>query len=88
MMTFEEQQFQGPENIMTKLRGVGNVKHHIKSTDIQPSVSTDAIMIFITGTIQISGDNPLHFCELFQLVAHAPGQFYVHNCIFRLNYGL
>jgi hypothetical protein len=88
MMTFEGQQFQGPENIMTKLRSVGAVKHQVKSTDIQPSTSPNAIVIFVTGSISIAGDNPLHYCEMFQLGATGPGQFYVHNCIFRLNYGL
>jgi Nuclear transport factor 2 (NTF2) domain len=88
MMTFEGQQFQGPDSIMTKLRGIGEVKHIVKSTDIQPSTSQSAILIFVTGSISIANDNPLHFCEMFQLVSIAPGQFYVHNCVFRLNYGL
>lgn len=88
MMTFEGQQVQGPEAIITKLRNVGGVHHTVKSTDIQPSSSPSAILIFVTGTVQIGGDNPLHFCELFQLVSTQPGQYYVHNCIFRLNYGL
>jgi hypothetical protein len=51
-------------------------------------LSDSAIVLFVTGTIKIGGDNPLHFCEMFQLVAHAPGQYYVHNDVFRLNYGL
>jgi Nuclear transport factor 2 (NTF2) domain len=89
MMTFEGQQFQGTDNIMNKLRTIGNVKHLPKSTDIQPSTeATNAIIIFVTGTISIANDNPLHYCEMFQLVSTSPGQFYVHNCVFRLNYGL
>ena len=88
MMTFEGQQFQGTDGIMNKLRTIGSVSHNVKSTDIQPSTSTTSIIIFVTGTIQIGGDNPLHFCEMFQLVSSSPGQFYVHNSIFRLNYGL
>jgi hypothetical protein len=88
MMTFEGQQFGGPEAIVQKLKQVGPVKHQVKSTDIQPSSSQSAILIFCTGSIQIGGDNPLHFSEMFQLVSTAPQQYYVHNCIFRLNYGL
>lgn len=87
MMTFEGQQFQGAQAVTQKLKSVGAVRHVVKSTDIQPSVSS-ALLLFVTGTVQIGGDNPLHFCELFQLVATQPGQYYVHNCIFRLNYGL
>jgi hypothetical protein len=29
----------------------------------------------------------LHFFEVFQLVGTGPGQYYVHNDVFRLNYG-
>ena len=88
MLTFEGQQLLGPENIMGKLKGVGSVKHTVKTIDIQPSKDPNAIVIFVTGAIQIGGDNPLHFCEFFQLVGTGPGQYYVHNDVFRLNYGL
>jgi hypothetical protein len=88
MMSFEGQQFQGPENIIGKFKGVGQVKHVVKSMDVQPSNSPSAIVIFVTGSIQIDGGNPLHFCEFFQLVSTGPGQYYVHNDVFRLNYGL
>lgn len=88
MMTFEGNQVQGSDAIMAKLRSVGSVKHQVKSMDVQPSSSPSAIIIFVTGSIQIGGDNPLHFCEMFQLVSTGPGQYYVHNDVFRLNYGL
>jgi hypothetical protein len=73
MMSFEGQQFQGPENIINKLKGTGQVQHTVKSTDVQPSSNPNAILIFVTGSIKIGGDNPLHFCEMFQLVSTAPG---------------
>jgi hypothetical protein len=88
MMSFEGQQIQGAQNIITKLKSVGPVKHDVKSTDIQPSVVPNGILIFVTGSIRIGGDNPLHYCEVFQLLASAPGQYQIHNNVFRLNYGL
>jgi len=88
MLTFEGQQMQGTEAIMAKLKGVGQVKHTVKGMDIQPSANPNAIVIFVTGSVQIGGDNPLHFCEFFQLVSTGPGNYYVHNDVFRLNYGL
>ena len=87
-MTFEGQQFQGPTDIVQKLASVGPVKHTVKSRDIQPTFNENALVIFVTGLVQISGDNPIHFSELFILVSTAPQQYYVHNSIFRLNYGL
>ena len=88
MMSFEGQQFQGPGDIVQKLASVGAVKHTVKSRDLQPTFSENALVIFVTGTVSISGDNPVHYSELFILVSTAPQQYYVHNCIFRLNYGL
>ena len=73
---------------MGKLRSVGQVKHDIKTMDVQPTHAQNAIAIFVTGAIAIGGGNPLHFCEYFQLVSTGPGAYYVHNDIFRLNYGL
>mmetsp|Transcript_25806 Transcript_25806/g.31814 ORF Transcript_25806/g.31814 Transcript_25806/m.31814 type:complete len:122 (-) Transcript_25806:174-539(-) len=88
MLTFEGNQLMGSESIMQKLRSVGPVKHDVKSMDVQPSSNANAVVIFVTGNIKIGGDNPLHFCEMFQLVSTGPGAYYVHNDVFRLNYGL
>lgn len=63
----------GSQAIVEKLTGLGKVQHDIKSMDVQPSQSSSAIIIFVTGTCRIDGGNPLHFCEVFQLVANAPG---------------
>mmetsp|Transcript_48914 Transcript_48914/g.95618 ORF Transcript_48914/g.95618 Transcript_48914/m.95618 type:complete len:126 (-) Transcript_48914:194-571(-) len=89
MMTFEGQQVQGPEAIISKLKGVGEVKHTITNIDVQPSNSPSAVLIFVIGNVRIGGSaNPVHFCEMFQLVSTGPGAYYVHNEVFRLNYGL
>jgi hypothetical protein len=52
------------------------------------SVSNTAMLIFVTGQLKIGAEgNPLLFAHTFQLVATAPGQYYVHNELFRLIYG-
>lgn len=86
-MHFEGNKLVGTQAIVDKLIAVGPVQHQVKSIDVQPSTSETAILIFVTGQIKIGGDNALHFCENFQLVSTGPGQYYVHNDIFRLNYG-
>ena len=88
MLTFEGSQFQGTQAILTKLSSIGRVQHTVKSMDVQPSADPNSLVVFITGSVQIDGGNPLHFCEFFQLVSNSPGSYYVHNDIFRLNYGL
>jgi hypothetical protein len=89
MLTFEGTQIQGSAAIIEKLKSVGQVAHTVKTIDIQPSKDPSAIVIFVTGAVTIGGaGNPLHFCEFFHLVGTGPGQYYVHNDVFRLNYGL
>lgn len=56
--------------------------------DVQISTSDSAMLIFVTGHLKIGETgNPLLFSHMFQLVATGPGQYYVHNEIFRLIYG-
>ena len=73
MLTFEGQQFQGSEAIVGKLTQIGQVQHDVKTIDVQPSRDSSSIIIFVTGSVRIGGDNPLHFCEIFQLVSTGPG---------------
>ena len=73
MLTFEGEQFKGSQAIVEKLTKVGRVQHDVKSMDVQPSQNPSAIIIFVTGTLRIDGGNPLHFCEVFQLVSTGPG---------------
>jgi len=88
MLTFEGNQVCGKDNIVEKLRSIGVVKHEPKSMDVQPSSNPNALLIFVTGNIKIGGGNPLHFCEMFQLLSTSSGSYYLHNDIFRLNYGM
>ena len=78
MLTFEGEQFQGSPNILNKLRAVGKVVHEIKSMDVQPSATGNALVIFVTGSVRIgdANSNPLHFCEMFQLVSTGPNAYY------------
>jgi hypothetical protein len=55
--------------------------------DVQLSVNSSAMLIFVTGHLKIGNDNPLLFSQVFQLVATGPGQYFVNNEIFRLIYG-
>lgn len=64
MLTFEGNQVMGSEAIIQKLTSIGNVQHEVKSMDVQPSQDSSAMIIFVTGTVRISGENPLHFCEV------------------------
>lgn len=71
------------------LQSLGKVQHNIPmlTKDVQLSVQDTALLIFVTGQLMIGDENkPLLFSHMFQLVATGPGQYYVHNEIFRLLY--
>jgi len=88
MMTWESNQVQGVQNIVMKLKSFGSIKHSVKTIDVQPSLDPSAILIFVTGSVVLDQNNPLHFCEMFQLVSSGNNQYAIHNDVFRLNYGL
>eukprot|EP01032_Pedospumella_encystans_P008216 gene8216-9779_t len=87
-LTFEGNKFEGPQAIIGKFQALGKVDHNVPmlTKDVQLSVNSSAMLIFVTGQLKISGGNPLLFSHVFQLVATGPGQYYVHNEIFRLIY--
>jgi hypothetical protein len=86
MLTFEGTQIVGSTNIVAKLQSFGKVAHTVTQMDVQPSATQNAIIVFVCGNISIDGGNPMMFTQMFQLVASSPGQYYVHNDIFRLNF--
>ncbi|GMH63253.1 hypothetical protein TrRE_jg658, partial [Triparma retinervis] len=52
-MTFEGNMVQGGPAIVQKLKGVGPVKHQVKGMDVQPSTTSSAMLIFVTGSVSI-----------------------------------
>ena len=70
-------------------QSLGKLTHDVAALtmDVQMSVTSSALLIFITGRLKLGDDgNPLLFSHTFQLVATGPGQYYVHNELFRLLY--
>mmetsp|Transcript_8389 Transcript_8389/g.21586 ORF Transcript_8389/g.21586 Transcript_8389/m.21586 type:complete len:122 (-) Transcript_8389:99-464(-) len=76
----------GSQQIMEKLRSLPPCAHNVQSVDVQQSVTPNAILVFCTGQIMIEQGKPLKFTQVFQLVAEAPNQYYLHNDMFRFNY--
>lgn len=90
MLTFEGQKFEGVDDISSKLYQLpfDECRHVISTIDAQPSPSVGGILIFVSGSIQLSGeDHPLRFSQMFHLIPTTEGSFFVLNDIFRLNYG-
>merc|ERR1719271_1414445 len=71
LLTFEGEQFQGMQNIMTKLTTLQfkSVRHQLVKCDCQPAMDQQSgILIFITGNLFVDDSpNPLKFAQTFYL---------------------
>ncbi|EHA8589118.1 nuclear transport factor 2B [Cocos nucifera] len=90
MLSFEGQKFLGVEQIGQKLTQLPfeQSKHFISTIDSQPSPFGGGILVFVSGNLQLSGEeHQLKFSQMFQLIPLPHGSFCVQNDMFRLNYG-
>jgi hypothetical protein len=89
LLSFEGEGIMGAANIAAKLQALpAKVAHSIKSLDVHPS-GAETILIAVNGDLKIDEDNPIKFCQFFHLIPTDANKtdFWVHNDIFRLNYG-
>lgn len=86
--TFEKNVLTGQDAIIKYLATLPGTTHKINTIDLQSvSGDTKVLLVFVTGEVTIEGStNPLKFCQAFQLI-HNGTTYYVHNDLFRLNYG-
>nr|CAD1829344.1 unnamed protein product [Ananas comosus var. bracteatus] len=90
LLSFEGQKVVGADEIARKLTQLpfGQCKHAVSTVDCQPSPVAGGILVFVSGSIQLPGEeHHLKFSQMFQLVPTQHGSFFVQNDIFRLNYG-
>ncbi|KAF8409518.1 hypothetical protein HHK36_005595 [Tetracentron sinense] len=69
MLTFEGQKTQGVEEIVIKLTQLqfDQCRHLISTVDSQPSLFTGGIIVFVSGNLQLSGEeHPLRCFTCFQ----------------------
>ncbi|CAL9764061.1 unnamed protein product [Musa acuminata subsp. burmannicoides] len=89
MLTFEGAKIQGAAAIAAKLTSLPlqQCAHAISTIDCQPSGPTGGILVFVSGSLQLGGEqHSLKFSQMFHLMPTPQGSFYVLNDIFRLNY--
>lgn len=67
ILSFEGQRLEGIEDICTKLNQLpfGQCHHAISTIDAQPSSFPGGIMVFVSGSLQLPGqDYPLRFSQV------------------------
>ncbi|XP_021719400.1 nuclear transport factor 2-like [Chenopodium quinoa] len=89
LLTFEGQKFQGVEEISNKINSLpfNQCLHSISTIDTQPSSINGGIIVFVSGSLQLAGEeHQLRFSQMFHLIPTTQGSYFVQNDIFRLNY--
>ncbi|THU50840.1 hypothetical protein C4D60_Mb06t24570 [Musa balbisiana] len=89
MLTFEGAKIQGAAAIVAKLTSLPlqQCAHAISTIDCQPSGPAGGILVFVSGSLQLGGEqHSIKFSQMFHLMPTLQGSFYVLNDIFRLNY--
>ncbi|KAJ3066816.1 Nuclear transport factor 2 [Podochytrium sp. JEL0797] len=88
MLTYEDKQFQGAQNIVSHLVGLPfqRIKHVITKCDAQPSHPTNgSILIAVMGQLQFDDSPaPMNFVQTFHLYPEGGSNYFVYNDIFRL----
>ncbi|KDP20787.1 hypothetical protein JCGZ_21258 [Jatropha curcas] len=90
MLSFEGQKILGVNDISAKLNDLpfDQCKHVISTIDSQPSSFAGGIVVFVSGSLQLPGEEHLlRFSQMFHLIPEQQGGLFVQNDIFRLNYG-
>eukprot|EP00180_Rhodochaete_pulchella_P003179 Plantae.Rhodophyta-Rhodochaete_pulchella.ctg52372.p1 GENE.Plantae.Rhodophyta-Rhodochaete_pulchella.ctg52372~~Plantae.Rhodophyta-Rhodochaete_pulchella.ctg52372.p1 ORF type:complete len:139 (-),score=17.36 Plantae.Rhodophyta-Rhodochaete_pulchella.ctg52372:76-468(-) len=94
MLTFEGERFMDAANIINKLTSLPfqKVVHQTVTIDTQPIVypQPNGILVFVSGNLLVDDNvNPMKFSQTFTLFPDPaqPGNYWVHNDMFRLNYG-
>ena len=91
MLTFENDQVQGADKIITKLTSLPfkQVQHQIVTTDCQPNPSNNGVLVLVTGNLLVDdGATTLKYAQSFHIVPLPTGQgYFCLNDMFRLNYG-
>ena len=84
MLTYEGKNFAGLKEIKEKIESFSfkSINFNFSEYDLQPSPYPSGLVIFVTGTLQMDGENTFNFAHCFQLLPNN-GSYYVHNEMFR-----
>ncbi|KAM1793255.1 hypothetical protein ACFX12_037018 [Malus domestica] len=80
MLSFEGQKLFGADDISSKLKQLpfDQSKHLISTIDSQPSSPTGSIVVFVSGSLQLPGEEHLlRFSQMFHLIPTPEGSFFV-----------
>lgn len=78
MLTFEGQKILGGDDISSKLNQLpfGQCQHLISTIDAQPSACTAGIVVFVSGSLQLPGEE--HHLRFSQVISTSVSQTQTH----------
>ena len=86
MLTLTGERIQGAANIAAKFMALPPCTAQPITCDVQPNPVTNGAIIVVNGDLKFADGRTTKYAETFCInpVASAPGQFYIHNHVFRI----
>ena len=75
-----------PPAIRTQTLAFQTVQHKITTIDSQPTPG-GGVLALVTGDLAVDNGNVIKYAQTFHLMPNPAGSWYIHNDMFRLNYG-
>lgn len=83
-MTYQNDEHRGLKKIADKIESFGFTKiiYKINFTDVQEGPIPGSFLVFVSGYLQMDGNDEFRFSQVFNVVPNGSGGLYVHNDIF------
>lgn len=83
-MTYGGSTYKGLKEIAEKIESFGfeNIQYKVESQDVQEGPIQGSLLIFVTGALQMDGNEQFKFTQVFNVCPNGSGGFYIHNDIF------
>ena len=85
-MTYNGSVFKGLKEISEKVESFSfqKIEYRIDNQDVQDGPIPGSLLVFVTGALQMDGENTFNFSQVFNVCPNGSGGFYCHNDIFSL----
>lgn len=88
LMSYTGTEHTGKVQIMEKFNSMSykTINYNFDNYDVQPSPLNGGLLIFVTGSLVMDGENKFVFSQVFQLLPNQSGGYFLFNDMFRLIY--
>jgi len=85
-MDYNGSKFRGIKQIAEKIESFSfqTIQYQIENQDVQEGPIAGSMLIFVSGSLIMDGQNQFKFSQVFNVCPNGQGGFYCHNDIFSI----